>query len=69
MYVQPLNNGIFTAREYSLETNPYGHAPYEIYVSIKDLEILVEFRLSQILHMYTKICLRHKLRTFWTNCR
>ena len=69
MYVQPLNNGTFTVYEYSLETNPFGHASYEIYLSIKDLEILVEFHLSQILHMYTKICLRHKLRTFWRNWR
>ena len=49
MYVQPLNNGIFTACEYSLETNPFGHASYEIYLSIKDLEILVEIRLFNIL--------------------
>ena len=27
---------------------------YEIYLSIKDLEILAEFRLSKILHLYTQ---------------
>ena len=44
-YEQPLNNGIFTACEYSFETN--------LYLSIKDSEILAEFRLSPILHLCT----------------
>ena len=48
-YAQPLHNGIFTACEYSFETNPY-----EIYLSIKDLEILTKLSLSQILHLCTQ---------------
>ena len=51
-YAQPLNNSIFTSYEYSFETNPFCHAP--IYLSIKDLEILAEFLLSQILHLCTQ---------------
>ena len=43
------NKGIFTACEYSFEINPFC-----IYLSIKDLDILAEFRLSQILHLCTQ---------------
>ena len=42
-YAQPLNNGIFTACEYSLETNPFCQA----------YEKMAEFRLLQILHLRT----------------
>ena len=52
-YAQPLNNGINTACEYSFEKNPFCHT-YKIYLSIKDLEILAEFCLLQILHLCTR---------------
>ena len=52
-YAQPLNNSIFTTCEYSFEKNPFCHASTKL-LSIKDLEILVEFRLSQILHLCTQ---------------
>ena len=50
-YAQPLHNGIFTACEYSFWDEPFLSRLYEVYLSIKDLEILAEFRLSQILHL------------------
>ena len=41
-YAQPLNNGIFLS------------GLYKIYLSIKDLEILAKFRLSEIIHLCTQ---------------
>ena len=49
-YAQPLKNGIFTACKYSFVMSRL----YNIYLSIKDLEILAEFCLSQILHLCTQ---------------
>ena len=64
-YKQPLNNCIYTPCDYSFETNPF-----EIYLSIKDLDNLAEFNLLQkSSSMYTKICLCHKLRISWRNRR
>ena len=43
---------------------------YEIYLSIKDLEILAKFCfVVNCSSMYTKICLCHKLRAIWRNWR
>ena len=50
-YTQLLNNGIFTACEYSF--NPLYHTR-EIYMSIKDLENLAELNLLQNLHLCTQ---------------
>ena len=48
-YKQPLNNCIYTPCDYSFETNPF-----EIYLSIKDLDNLAEFNLLQNLHLCTQ---------------
>ena len=50
-YAHPLNNSSFTACEYSFWDEPFLSRLYQIYLSIKDLEILAEFRLSQLLHL------------------
>ena len=53
---QPMNNGIFCVYEYFLD-DPFLSHLYELYLSIKDLEISDEFTLLQNLHLSTqKIC-------------
>ena len=52
-YAQPLKNGICTASEYFLKL-PFLSRLYELYLSLKDLEIYDEFKLLQNLHLYTQ---------------
>ena len=52
-YAQPLNNYIHRLRIFFWD-EPFLSRLYKIYLSIKDLEILAEFRLSQILHLCTQ---------------
>ena len=51
---QPLKNGICTASENYFETTPFLSRLYELYLSLKDLEISDEFNLLQNLHLYTQ---------------
>ena len=52
-YAKPLNNYIHRLRIFFWD-KPFLSRFYEIYLSIKDLEILAEFRLLQILHLCTQ---------------
>ena len=52
-FTQPLKSGTYTASEYFLNY-PFLLRLYELYLSIKDLEILDEFNLLQNLHLYTQ---------------
>ena len=57
---QQLINGIYSACEYSFETN-LSVTPLRNYLSIKDLENLAEFNLLQNLHLCTQnsVCVRN----------
>ena len=52
-YAHTLKNGICTASEYFLNY-PFLSRLYELYLSLKDLEISDEFNLLQNLHLYTQ---------------
>ena len=52
-YSQPLNNCILRLWIFFWD-EPFLSRLYENYLSIKDLEILAKFRLSQILHLWTQ---------------
>ena len=66
-YAQPLNNCIFTACEYSFETNPFCHATTKFTCQYRLRNFGRIPFITNSSSMYTKICLRHKLRTFLRN--
>ena len=68
-YAQPLKKGMCTASKYFLKL-PLSVTPIRIIPVIKRLRNLGQIQfIAKSSSIYTKICLRHKHKTFWRSWR